>query len=79
MEYDPATDLPVGDVADRWEPAGPPIARKARPVSRWVLAWVTDTLGYPAAVGAPADGITGASSWYVERRQEPGPDGKEDS
>lgn len=64
VEYDPATRLPVGDVADRWEPAGPPTVA-GRPVSAWVLAWVADTLGHPVTVGGPADALAGPSSWYV--------------
>lgn len=64
IEYDPVTDLPLSDVANRWEPAGPP-AVATRPVSSWVLTWITSTLGHPAAVGGPADAIAGPSSWYV--------------
>lgn len=76
IEYDPATGLPVGDVADRWQPAGAP-PPGGQPVNAWLLAWVTATLGYPAAVVRSADRLAGPSSWYVDRLPTPVREGRD--
>ena len=69
IEYDPATLVPVADLASQWEPAA--MAALNGPegpgrVSDWILAWIAEATGDPtAALGRPADPIAGPGSWYI--------------
>jgi hypothetical protein len=71
-EYDPATGLLLGDIAGQWEPIGVP-SPAGRTVSRWVLGWAADALGYRVTVGGPADPVAGPGSWYLTADPDPDP------
>lgn len=68
LTYDRHTRLPVGEIARRWEPAGP--AAGLRPgqnitVPDRIAHWLRVVLDGCATIAGPAHELAGPGSWHV--------------